>query len=164
MDNELYLIHLDDYLSHIDHKLEMYELLLELVDDLREDLTVGEASQAVRTLCAYEQQAHVLFERWTIPDSYKESGDPDDLSQLMKRELLPAWDKDEDADMEDDGMSNDSSATVRLLRAVGQVNQGTAKILEVIKAMAAFETAISRITDNCEGPENSCAERQRPLF
>lgn len=158
MDNELYLIHLDDYLNHIDHKLEMDDLLLELVDALRKDLAGGETSQAVRTLCRYEQQAHEMFEAWSIPDEYAESGDPDDLSQLMEDELLPAWDEDEDDDMEDDGMDDDSSATVHLLRAVGQVNRGTAKILEVIKAMAAFEAEISRITDDCEGPENACAE------
>ena len=35
MDNEIYLIHLDDYLSHIDGKLEMYDLLLELVRSVR---------------------------------------------------------------------------------------------------------------------------------
>ena len=41
MDNELYLIHEDDYLRHIDHKLEMYHLLLELVRALRDDLAIS---------------------------------------------------------------------------------------------------------------------------
>ena len=90
MDNELYLIHEDDYLRHIDHKLEMYDLVLELVRTLREDLAEGETARAVRDLCSYEQQAHILFEGWTIPDEYAESGDPDDLAQLMEEELLPA--------------------------------------------------------------------------
>ena len=83
MDNEIYLIHLDDYLSHIDGKLEMYDLLLELVRSVRKDLEAGEPSQAMRTLCAYEQQAHELYESWDISDAYAESGTPDDLGQLM---------------------------------------------------------------------------------
>ena len=52
MDNELYLIHEDDYLRHIDHKLEMYDLVLELVRTLREDLAEGETARAVRDLCS----------------------------------------------------------------------------------------------------------------
>ena len=76
MDNELYLIHEDDY-----------HLLLELVRALRDDLAEGETARAVRDLCSYEQQAHILFEGWTIPDEYAESGDPDDLAQLMEEEL-----------------------------------------------------------------------------
>jgi len=60
MDNELYLIHEDDYLRHIDHKLEMYKLLLELVQALREDLAEGETARAVRDLCSYEQQAQAV--------------------------------------------------------------------------------------------------------
>ena len=94
MDNKLYLIHEDDYLRHIDQKLEMYDLVLELVRTLREDLAEGETARAVRDLCSYEQQAHILFEGWTIPDEYAESGDPDDLAQLMEEELLPAEDED----------------------------------------------------------------------
>ena len=170
MDNELYLIHLDDYLNHIDHKLEMDDLLLELVDALRKDLAGGETSQAVRTLCRYEQQAHEMFEAWSIPDEYAESGDPDDLSQLMEDELLPAWDEDEDEDtvtendggmaddMEDDGMNGETSAAAYLLRAVGQLNRVTANILEITKAMVVYENAIDRILNNSEMPENDCAD------
>ena len=77
MDNELYLIHEDDYLRHIDHKLEMYHLLLEMTRALRSDLEEGETAQALRTLCGYEQQAHEMFEGWGIPDAYVESGDPE---------------------------------------------------------------------------------------
>ena len=70
---------------------------------MRKDLEAGEPSQAIRTLCAYEQQAHELYESWDISDAYAESGDPDDLAQLMEDELLPAWDEDEDTGTENDG-------------------------------------------------------------
>ena len=148
MDNELYLIHLDDYLSHIDGKLEMYDLLLELVRSVRKDLEAGEPSQAMRTLCAYEQQAHELYESWDISDAYAESGDPDDLAQLMEDELLPADDGDDDGDM---------SAAGRLLRAAAQLTASTRAILGVANEIVEFEEEIDRVLNDSEGPENDCA-------
>ena len=143
-------------------------LLLELVRSVRKDLEAGEPSQAMRTLCAYEQQAHELYESWDISDAYAESGTPDDLAQLMEDELLPAWDEDEDTvtendggmadDMEGDGMNGETSAAAYLLRAVGQLNRVTANILEITKAMVVYENAIDRILNNSEMPENDCAD------
>ena len=148
MDNEIYLIHLDDYLSHIDGKLEMYDLLLELVRSVRKDLEAGEPSQAIRTLCAYEQQAHELYESWDISDAYAESGAPDDLAQLMEDELLPADDGDDDGDM---------SAAGRLLRAAAQLTASTRTILGVANEIVEFEEEIDRVLNDSEGPENDCA-------
>lgn len=149
MDNELYLIHLDDYLSHIDGKLDMYDLLLELVRSVRKDLEVGEPSQAMRTLCGYEQQAHEMYEGWDISDAYTDSGDPDDLAQLMEDELLPADDGDDDGDM---------SAAGRLLRAAAQLTASTRAILGVANEIVEFEEEIDRMLDGMEKPENDCAE------
>lgn len=151
MDNEIYLIHLDDYLDHIDSKLEMYGLLLELVRSLRHDLEVVEDAQALRTLCAYEQKAHELFESWDIPDTYTESGDPDDLAQLMADELLPAGD-------EDTGEDDEKSAAVRLLRAVGQLTESTRSVLAVANEIVEFEEEIDRLLSDGEKPENDCAD------
>ena len=152
MDKELYLIHLDDYLDHIDGKLEMYGLLLELVRSLRNDLEAVEDAQALRTLCAYEQKAHEMYENWGIPDSYTESGDPDDLGQLMEEELLPADDADSGDD--DGGMS----AACRLLRAVNGLTESTRAILDVANEITEFEDEIERLLDGREGPENACAD------
>ena len=149
MDNELYLIHLDDYLSHIDGKLDMYDLLLELVRSVRKDLEAGEPSQAMRTLCGYEQQAHEMYEGWDISDAYTDSGDPDDLAQLMEDELLPADDEDDDGDM---------SAAGRLLRATAQLTASTRAILGVANEIVEFEEEIDRLLAENEKPENDCAE------
>lgn len=154
MDNELYLIHEDDYLRHIDHKLEMYHLLLELVRALRDDLAEGETARAVRDLCSYEQQAHILFEGWTIPDEYAESGDPDDLAQLMEEELLPAGDSDEDS--EDDGEGK--SLSELLLRTAELMTRSAATMLDASRCAvdAEFRALMDRL-DNMERPENDCA-------
>ena len=154
MDNELYLIHEDDYLRHIDHKLEMYHLLLELVRAMRDDLAEGETARAVRDLCSYEQQAHILFEGWTIPDEYAESGDPDDLAQLMEEELLPAGDGEEDS--EDDGEGK--SLSELLLRTAELMTRSAATMLDASRYAvdAEFRALMDRL-DNMERPENDCA-------
>ena len=154
MDNELYLIHEDDYLRHIDHKLEMYHLLLELVRALRDDLAEGETARAVRDLCSYEQQAHILFEGWTIPDEYAESGDPDDLAQLMEEELLPAGDSEEDN--EDNGEGK--SLSELLLRTAELMTRSAAIMLDASRCAvdAEFRALMDRL-DNMERPENDCA-------
>ncbi|MCX4371174.1 MAG: hypothetical protein OSJ58_04990 [Dysosmobacter sp.] len=154
MDNELYLIHEDDYLRHIDHKLEMYHLLLELVRALRDDLAEGETARAVRDLCSYEQQAHILFEGWTIPDEYAESGDPDDLAQLMEEELLPAGESEEDS--EDNGEGK--SLSELLLRTAELMTRSAATMLDASRYAvdAEFRALMDRL-DNMERPENDCA-------
>ena len=154
MDNELYLIHEDDYLRHIDHKLEMYHLLLELVRALRDDLAEGETARAVRDLCSYEQQAHILFEGWTIPDEYAESGDPDDLAQLMEEELLPAGESEEDS--EDNGEGK--SLSELLLRTAEIMTRSAATMLDASRCAvdAEFRALMDRL-DNMEKPENDCA-------
>lgn len=154
MDNELYLIHEDDYLRHIDHKLEMYHLLLELVRALRDDLAEGETARAVRDLCSYEQQAHILFEGWTIPDEYAESGDPDDLAQLMEEELLPAGESEEDS--EDNGEGK--SLSELLLRTAELMTRSAATMLDASRCAvdAEFRALMDRL-DNMEKPENDCA-------
>lgn len=156
MDNKLYLIHEDDYLRHIDHKLEMYKLLLELVQTLREDLAEGETARAVRDLCSYEQDAHILFECWTIPDEYSESGDPDDLAQLMEKELLPADDEDE----EDGEDASEGKPLSRLLLEAADLMADSAAIM-LRASGTAFDMeheALMRELDEYEEPENACAE------
>ena len=154
MDNKRYLIHEDDYLRHIDHKLEMYHLLLELVRALRDDLAEGETARAVRDLCSYEQQAHILFEGWTIPDEYAESGDPDDLAQLMEEELLPAGESEEDS--EDNGEGK--SLSELLLRTAELMTRSAATMLDASRYAvdAEFRALMDRL-DNMERPENDCA-------
>ena len=153
MDNELYLIHLDDYLSHVDGKLDMYDLLLELVRSVRKDLEAGEPSQAMRTLCGYEQQAHEMYEGWDISDAYTDSGDPDDLAQLMEDELMPF----DEMDPDDDG----ELLSVRLASVGDLLFQGAVRVRHIADLMADAETAVLRELAEglvAEKPENDCAE------
>ena len=147
MNDKLYLIHENDYLDHIDNKLDMYDLLTELVRSVRSDLEAGETVRAMRTLCAYENQAHEMYEDWCIPDEYAESGDPDDLAQMMEDELLPADDEDEDG----------GSAALRLLRIMARITDNLEAVLKIVPEIARCEREIDCL-DDYEGPENACAE------
>ena len=154
MDNKRYLIHEADYLKHIDHKLEMYKLLLELVQTLREGLAEGETARAVRDLCSFEQDAHIMFECWTIPDAYVESfGDPAYLSRLMEKELLPAGDEGTEDDEGNKPLSR------LLLEAANLLSKSAITMLDASGTAFDMEhEALMRELDEYEGPENDCAE------
>lgn len=153
MDKELYLIHLDDYLDHIDGKLDMYDLLLELVRSLRSDLNAGEFSQAMRTLCSYEQKAHEMYEDWCIPDEYAKSGDPDDLSQLMEDELLPA---DDGEDYGEDDMP--PLLSIQLGRVSDLMHRSADIVRDICQQLAEVELeAIDEALAEYEKPGNDCA-------
>ena len=153
MNNKLYFIHEDDYLNHIDHQLEMYDLLLEAVRTLRKDLEAGETARALRDLCAYEQEGHTLFEGWDIPDEYVESGDPDDLAQLMEEELLPAEDEKDEEDGEDKPLSR------LLLEGANLMADCAASMLRASGLASDMELEdLMRRLDDMERPENDCAE------
>ena len=70
MDNNLFLIHDDDYIAHIDDKVEMYDLLLTMARKAREQLASGNAAGAMRVLAKYEQEAREAFSEWDIPVSH----------------------------------------------------------------------------------------------
>ena len=155
METKIFFIHGDTYLDHIDDKLDMYGLLAELARSVRKNLEDGETAQALRTLCSYENKANEMYEEWRIPDEYAESGDPDDLAQLMEDELLPVDDEDEGTAEDDD---ESKSAFVRLLRALANITDNAEDILSVIREFLEVEGEIDCTLDDYEGPENACAE------
>ena len=84
MNNNLYLIHEDDYLSHIDDKVRLYSMLKQLT------FLIGKNHdpRAVRELAGRFQKVNEeLFRAWGIPGSYLVTGDKDDLRDLMDAEL-----------------------------------------------------------------------------
>ena len=94
MESGLYLIHEDNYIAHIDDKVEMYDLLTRLVQEAREQLAIGCTPMALRVLTKFEAEANECFAAWGIPASYIESGDENELYGLMLDDLLPAGEDD----------------------------------------------------------------------
>lgn len=85
---ELYLIHTEDYIRHIDEKLELYAMLRQLISTVNKIPTCDAARDAKKTAAVYAGKCDSLFESWGIPKRYLVGGDTDDLRELMENELI----------------------------------------------------------------------------
>ena len=90
MENEkMYLIHEEDYLGHIDEKLELYAMLRQLIFHLRRVPDTSACFRKVKEMAnVYDIRSDELFDGWGIPGSYLVTGDPDELCELMENELI----------------------------------------------------------------------------
>ena len=90
MENEkMHLIHEDDYIRHIDEKLELYAMLRQLIFHLRRIPDTSACARKVREIAnTYDIRSDELFDGWGIPGSYMVTGDPDELCELMENELI----------------------------------------------------------------------------
>jgi hypothetical protein len=89
MENEeLYLIHKEDYIRHIDEKLELYAMLRQLISVINKMPNCDAARDAKKTAAVYTGKCDILFESWDIPKCYLVGGDTDDLRELMENELI----------------------------------------------------------------------------
>ena len=148
---DLYCIHTDDYINHIDDKVEMYDLLLTMASEVRERLAEGNGAAALRAVTKYEQEAHEAFEGWCIPDSYIESGDEDELHELMENELFPPigesgheavpdYDAEEWNDYDEyDEDEETGNLVTELLEVAASMTGSTSKLLRVCSKLAEDE-------------------------
>ena len=90
MENEkLYLIHEDDYIKHINEKLELYAMLRQLIFHLRKIPDTRAVTRRVKEMAnAYDIRCDELFDSWGIPGCYMVFGDTDALCELMENELI----------------------------------------------------------------------------
>ena len=93
MNNNVYLIHEDDYIKHIDEKVILYSLVKQLTHHIAR-LAPNRGSKKISDMAkCYNAAAEKLFRSWGIPVSYLLFGNKDDLASLMENELI----KPEDA-------------------------------------------------------------------
>ena len=85
---ELYLIHTEDYIRHIDEKLELYAMLRQIISAVNKIPTCDAARDAKKSAAVYAGKCDSLFESWGIPKRYLVGGDTDDLRELMENELI----------------------------------------------------------------------------
>ena len=89
MENEeLYRIHKEDYIRHIDEKLELYAMLRQIISVINKMPNCDAARDAKKTAAIYTGKCDSLFESWGIPKRYLVGGDTDDLRELMENELI----------------------------------------------------------------------------
>lgn len=89
MENEkMFLIHEDDYIRHIDEKLELYAMLRQAASAVKKLPDSKANKEAKRIAGIYSDRALAMYDGWGIPDRYLITADMDDLCELMENELI----------------------------------------------------------------------------
>lgn len=110
MNNEMYLIHGEDYIKHIEEKTILYSMLKQIACKVAK-LPSNRGNKNLSVLAKKtERIADKMFRSWGIPASYLCTADSDMLADIMENELIapedagyyPIDDEDE-CDDEDEG-------------------------------------------------------------
>ena len=82
MNNEMYLIHKDDYINHIDNQLHLYVMVKQLALHINR-LAPNRGSKKISDMARhYNALAESMFKSLGIPKSYLLFGDEDALTEL----------------------------------------------------------------------------------
>ena len=88
MNNEMYLIHKDDYINHIDNQIRLYVMVKQLAVNIKR-LAPNCGSKKITDMANhYNAIAESMFKNLGIPKSYILFGDEDALAELMENELI----------------------------------------------------------------------------
>ena len=88
MNNEMYLIHGEDYIKHIDDKVLLYAMVKQLCHRVAK-LPSNRGNKSLSDLAkSYNVLAEKKFRSWGIPASYLYTHDPDELALLVSNELI----------------------------------------------------------------------------
>ena len=107
MNNELYLIHREDNVGHIDDKVRLYSMLKQ-INHMISRLPSNRGNKELTDMAVcFDIFSDEMFRGWGIPKSYLVFGHEAALSKLMENELIAPEDAgyvcdDEDEDDEDD--------------------------------------------------------------
>ena len=88
MNNNVYLIHEEDYIKHIDDKVELF-MMLQGLANLVSKLPPDEKNiPAIALAKHHRNESETMFKTWGIPRSYMIFGSEADLDDLMENELI----------------------------------------------------------------------------
>ena len=88
MNNEMYLIHGEDYIKHIEEKAILYSMLKQVACKVAK-LPSNRGNKNLSVLAKKtEKIADKMFCSWGIPAIYLYTGDSDMLAALMENELI----------------------------------------------------------------------------
>ena len=88
MNNNVYLIHEDDYIKHINEKVMLYSFVKQLTHHLVRMKLTRETEGVARMAKNFDIAAENLFDSWGIPKSYLVFDNKEDLAELMENELI----------------------------------------------------------------------------
>lgn len=130
MNNEHYLIHKDDYISHIDDKFQLF-MMLQGLTNLVSKLPPDEKNiPAIALAKHHRNESEKMFKTWGIPRSYVLFGSEADLAELMENELIAPEDAgfcdcecccDEDEDEADEEEMDDEEVFAEMVAALSDV-------------------------------------------
>jgi hypothetical protein len=86
--DDIFMIHLDDYIQHIDDKLTLYAMLRQLEAAIRMLPKCRDTAQVRGQMEAFSPKIREMWAGWNIPSSYLVSGELDDLADVMDDELM----------------------------------------------------------------------------
>ena len=102
MSNELYLIHREDYVGHIDDKVRLYSMLKQ-INHMISRLPSNRGNKELTDLAVcFDIISDEMFRSWGIPKSYLVFGHEAALSNLMENELIAPEDAGYVCDDDDD--------------------------------------------------------------
>ena len=88
MNNEMYLIHGEDYLAHVNDKIRLYAMMKQL-NHMIGKLPVNDCTKEIIKLSdRFDGLTEEMYRGWGIPKSYLVFGKMEDLSELMENELI----------------------------------------------------------------------------
>lgn len=86
--DDVFMIHIDDYVKHIDDKLTLYAMLRQMEAAVGKLPECGATADVRRQMAAFAPQLKELWDGWNIPKRYLVSGELDDLAGVMDEELM----------------------------------------------------------------------------
>jgi len=86
--DDVFMIHIDDYVKHIDDKLTLYAMLRQMEAAIGKLPECQSTREVHERMAAFSPQLKELWEGWNIPKRYLISGELDDLSNVMEDELM----------------------------------------------------------------------------
>ena len=88
MNNEHYLIHKADYISHIDDKFQLFMMLQGLTNLVSKLPPNKKNIPAIALAKHHRNESEKMFKTWGVPRSYMLFGSEADLAELMENELI----------------------------------------------------------------------------
>lgn len=88
MENNLYLIHEEDYIKHIDEKVMLYSFVQQLTHHISKMKPTRDNEAVMKMAAIYRHTADKMFDSWGIPKAYMVFAEKDDLADLMESELI----------------------------------------------------------------------------
>ena len=85
---KLYMIDKEDYIRHINDKVQLYALLKFLTNEVGK-LPANRGNKNLSTVATqFSEVSDLMYESWNIPLEYLRFRDEEDLTDLMENELL----------------------------------------------------------------------------